>query len=236
LALWAVRCLVRVGGYGSNGLGIPLAVLAAGGAVLMGRRSPARLALLAGPFGFGMAASLAGRYPLDDRLVFFLVPCLWLLAAEALGALARAAGRVCREGRVAWLGTAVLAALLLPGAAQVGKDLVRVTPKVAFREAFLHVNRSRSPEDVCWVSHAEVFEVYHGKARDCLGSLTPAEEVLRRAAGHRLWLVYARSSDSSDFLARLEPGLQQLRLVLLQTQQFPGLVVQLYGPPSGGRG
>ena len=51
-------------------------------AVAQRRRSHA--VLLAGPVLLAMAASVAGKYPLSDRLAFFAVPGVWMAQAAAL--------------------------------------------------------------------------------------------------------------------------------------------------------
>lgn len=44
------------------------------------------LALLVTPFALTVLAALLGKYPLAHRTGFFLLPCLWLLAAEGVRA------------------------------------------------------------------------------------------------------------------------------------------------------
>jgi hypothetical protein len=222
---WVVHCLIAIGNYGSNGLGIPLLLLGMAGAALLARRSPSQLVLLTCPLLLAMAASQLHFYPLDDRLQFFLVPCVWLLAAEALGALARFLARGGSQNQWNNVFLAGLGLLLVPGAVQMCKDLRVVHPKAAFREALEFVDLHGSSDDVCWVSHPEMVRVYRGHGRDCLGPLMPAEEVARRARGHRLWVVHARGSCCADFLARMELKLKAAGMVQQRKVAFEGLEV-----------
>ena len=223
---WAGSCLVEIGNYGSNGLGVPLVLLGVVGAFRVARRSPPTALLLTAPVALAMTASALRLYPLADRLVFFLVPCVWLLAAETVGMLAEfflPPGR-----RPAWVGLALLLLLLAPGTAQFSKRLARVVPRVPFREAFEYVERRGEPHDLCWISHPQVFEVYRGKGRPYLSAYVPIPEVVRRARGHRVWLVCAAGPTAP--LPELEAGLRQAGLAPLASREYPGLSLRLYGP------
>jgi hypothetical protein len=227
---WFRSCLVGVGNYGSNGLGVPLVLLGVPGAFLVGRRSPPTAMLLTAPIVLAMTASALRFYPLADRLTFFLVPCVWLLAAETVGVLGALILRPNRRPVVAWTGTAVLLLLLAPGAVQLGKRLVLVVPRVPFREAFEYVERQGTPQDLCWISHPQVFEVYRGKGRPYLSAYAPIPEVVRRAEGHRVWLICAVGPNGPGPLPDLEAGLRQAGLTPLASHEYPGLLVRLYGP------
>jgi hypothetical protein len=227
---WLWSCLVGVGNYGSNGLGVPLVLLGVAGAALVARRSPPSAVLLTAPVVLAMAASALHFYPLADRLTFFLVPCVWLLAAEAVGALAAFLLRPDRRAAVACAGAAVLLALLAPGAAQFAKRLVVVTPRLPFREAFGYVEERGVPQDLCWISHPQVFEVYRGKGRPYLSAYAPVAEVARRAAGHRVWVVCAVGPDGPVPFPEMEAALRQAGLTPLEAHDLPSMLVRLYGP------
>jgi hypothetical protein len=227
---WCVRCLLEIGHYGSNGLGIPLVLLAGAGVVFLGRRSPAMAVLLTVPVALAMTASLLRFYPLADRLAFFLVPCIWLLAAESIGRFAEFLYQPRRLRAVTWVGLASLLLLLAPGVGQLGKNLFVAVPRLPFRDAFEYVERQREPRDVCWVSHPEVFEVYRGKASWCLNSYSPAPEVVKQAAGRRVWLICATGPAWTGPRAELEAQLMQEGMTPLAARDFPSLVVHLYGP------
>lgn len=184
------NCLIGIGQYGSNGLGIPLVVLALLGACLLWRRSPNHLLLLAGPLALSIGASLLHLYPMDDRLVFFVIPCLFLLAGEGIGALIAAS---CHDRCPRWLGClsiAGLTILLLPGLGPTGKIALK-GPEPGFREAFAYVHQHAADGDVYWVSHPQVFEVYFRDCERCLGSYDAPADVVNRVRGHRIWCMTA---------------------------------------------
>ena len=177
-----------------------------------------------------MTASLLRLYPLADRLSFFLVPCFWLLAAEAIGRVAEWLCQLRWDRPSAWVGLASLLLLLAPGAGQLGKKLFVVIPRMPFRDAFDYVDQRRRPQDVCWVSHPEVLEVYRGKVAWGLNAFLPLQEVVHQAKGHRVWLVCALGPNGSQELPELEARLQQAGMTPLDAQDFPDLLVRLYGP------
>src|SRR5262249_32847069 len=116
-------------------------------------------------------ASAARLYPLDDRLVFFAVPTLWLL---------RAVGNT-RSFSFCWPGSQFFHPLsgpslpltgvprslslfpLIPGWARYRSWTAGVPHKAEFRQAFEFVQGRADRNDLLWVSHAEVYEVYFGR-------------------------------------------------------------------------
>jgi hypothetical protein len=87
---------------------VPSALLAMGlfllGGVVLLRRWPGGLYLLASPILFALAASALHQYPFHGRLLIFLIPPIHMLVGEGAVALTRRGGR--------WL-TPLMAALLL---------------------------------------------------------------------------------------------------------------------------
>ena len=59
-------------------------VLWIAGVTVVAQRRRSHAVLLAGPVLIAMAASMAGKYPLSDRLAFFAVPGVWMAQAAAL--------------------------------------------------------------------------------------------------------------------------------------------------------
>jgi hypothetical protein len=221
---WVGRCLVEVGNYGTREMGGPLLLLALAGAASL-RRAPRRVLLLAGPLLLALAASALRVYPLGGRLLFFLTPCVWLLAARGAGALVRRAPARCRG----WA-AALPAVLLLPAALWASRLLVVVTPRCQFREAFAHVAARRGPNDVLWVSHPQVYEVYHGAPPD-LGAYSRPDAVGRAARAGRLWVVCTvagarRQLTAGDAVARVRAA----GGVAVHRRRFRGLDVVLYAP------
>jgi hypothetical protein len=221
---WGVGYLIEVGHYGATGLGVPLLGLALAGWVVLARRSPALLALLTLPLGLAWVAGVARVYPLGDRLLFFAAPCLWLAAAAGAGALVQWCGE--RRRALAW--TAMSAGLLLPGAARIVKDLGVRPVVVEFREAFAYVHAHRQPGDVLWVSHPQVYEVYHGRPAWLLGAYTPVARVEEAARRSRLWMVFTPQTPGLTLFPEVFARVQAAGAVPVQRHQVQGLEIVLY--------
>jgi hypothetical protein len=221
---WTAGYLVHVGHYGAAGLGVPLLVLAVPGWVVLGRRSPALLILLAGPLALAWLAGVLRVYPLGDRLVFFAAPCLWLPAAAGAAELAAR----CR-GRWAVPAWAALAAgIVLPGAVRMAKDLVVRPVVVEFREAFAYVHQHRQPSDFIWVSHPQAYEVYHGKPAWLMGAYTPLEEVERAVRSGRLWMVFTPQTPGLTLFPEVFARVQAAGGVAVARQEVQGLEIVQY--------
>ena len=207
---WLGGALRELGDYGTAGMGLPLLLLAAAGLVSLWRRDRALAVLLVGPVAAGVLAAALRRYPFGDRLLFYAVPCLWLLAAEALLGLAR-----WRSGRLAWLAPAALFVMALPEAAIMAKHAAVLAPRAEFREALAYVQARRQPGDLIWVAYPEVHEVYHGKDAGCLHSYLSPEEVADAVDGKRVrvWAVVpsldwfgAACPEASELLYAVQPA------------------------------
>jgi hypothetical protein len=224
-AVWVGRCLIEIGNYGTREMGLPLLILALVGAASLGRRRPARVVLLVGPLPLALIASALHRYPLGGRLLFFLVPCVWLLAARGASVLIHRL-----PARLRRLGWTLPAVLLIPAALWAGRLLLMVTPRCQFREAFAHVEAHRQRGDVVWVSHPQVYEVYHGLPPD-LGAYSPPERVEQAACTGRLWMVCAVAGSQE----RLTAGdtvnrVRAAPCTIADRWRFRGLEVILYVP------
>lgn len=223
---WTARCLNEIGNYGTREMGVPLVVLALIGMASLGRR-PTRLVLLLGPLLLALLASALRLYPLGGRLLFFLVPCMWLLAARGIGVLTRRL-----SGRAAWLGWVLPLALLIPALGWAGRRLIVVTPRCQFREAFAYVEQHRAPDDLVWVSHPQVYEVYYGRTPD-FSAYSPPRIVEQAARSRQLWMVCAvagsrRRYTAADTVRRVKAA----SCVALDRRRFRGLEVVLYGPST----
>ncbi len=223
--LWIGRCLIEIGNYGTREMGLPLLVLALVGAASLGRHSPSRLVLLVGPLLLALIASALHRYPLGGRLVFFLLPCVWLLAARGIRVLARRL-----PVRRRWLVRALPVVLLVPAMLWAGRLLIVVTPRCQFREAFAYVEQQRCAEDAVWVSHPQVYEVYHGRP-PVLSAYSPPEVVEQAARTGRLWMICAVAGarerpTAPETAARMRASSSRV----LDRRRFKGLEVILYAP------
>jgi 4-amino-4-deoxy-L-arabinose transferase-like glycosyltransferase len=223
---WIERFLVEIGNYGTREMGLPLVVLALIGAASL-RRRPARLVLLTAPLPLALVASVLRLYPLGGRLLFFLVPCLWLMAARGIDVLTRRL-----PVRTAWLGWILPAVLLAPALLWVVQFLIVVTPRCQFREAFAYVTAHRQTGEVLWVSHPQVYEVYYGRPPDLSAYSSPAR-VEQAARTGRLWMVCAVAGSherytAADTVARVKAASG----AVIDRRRFRGLEVVLYGPPT----
>ncbi|MFL5341225.1 MAG: hypothetical protein ACJ8F7_13845 [Gemmataceae bacterium] len=183
-ARWLAVLPVRVGSYATSGLGLPLAALACVGVVSLARRAPELLSLPLGMFAAALAANALRKYPLEDRLVFFAAPGIWLLAAAGIGAIIQRL-----SGRRVWLVAAVLAAALVPDGLRYAEWLAEVPSKAEFREAFEYVEARQTAGDLWWVSHREVLEVYRGPDAGCLCGTLTADQARPRCLGHPVWVI-----------------------------------------------
>ncbi len=180
---------LMLGHYGTTGMQLPIVVLAGYGAWRMFRSSLGHFVLVAGPLVLMFVASAASFYPLEDRLFYFALPCLWLLAATGIDGILRFDWRRWRPVIVF-----LLAAPLIPGAVRYVYWLAVVPDKVEYRQAFEYVQEHQQAGDARWVSHPEVFEVYFGKGEKC-NSLPSADQ--------RAWLILARGCDEQETIAKM---------------------------------
>jgi hypothetical protein len=221
-ATWTGRCLNEIGNYGTREMGLPLLILATIGAISWRHRRD-RLALLLGPLLLALLASALRLYPLAGRLLFFLTPYFWLLAARGIGTLTRRLPA--RWTSLGWIAPAIL---LVPALAWSGRLLVEVTPRCQFREAFAFVEQKRQRGEILWVSHPQVYAVYHGGSPD-LSGYSPPELVEQTARTTRLWMICAVAGSrerytAAETVARVKAaaGSPLLR------RRFRGLEVVLY--------
>lgn len=223
-ALWTLRYLVETANYGATGLGVPLLLLAAAGLTAVARRSPEVAVLLAAPPALAWVAGAAGKYPLGDRLVFFAAPCVWLAAAAGGVALLRRLRF--RPAAVA----ALAAALLLPGAARMLKHLPRTEGKSGFREAFALVDARRRPGEALFVSHPEVYEVYHARPPRPDETAAPLECADGSPVTGGVWVV---TTPQQPGLTLFPQAFEHLRAAAGPPrlhQSFNGIEVSYYEP------
>jgi 4-amino-4-deoxy-L-arabinose transferase-like glycosyltransferase len=225
---WTANCLIDLGHYASTGLGIPLALLALCGLAALARRSWPLALLLAGPIGLGLAAAFLRRYPMDDRLLLFTAPSVWLLAALGLRDLL---GRL-PPRRADWAGLVAAAVLIGPGLANAVKDLAVVNPRVEFRGAFDFVHRHWAPGDRLWVGHAEVYETYFGRSPALLGGEAALPELEQVALRSRLWLVYTPSPFGDGRVDAVLARLGAAGCVAGERHSVRGLRILLFTPPA----
>jgi 4-amino-4-deoxy-L-arabinose transferase-like glycosyltransferase len=181
---WMGEKLIGIGNYGMDGMGWPVWVVALVGLGVWWRRSRAVALLLIAPIPLTAIAALLRRYPLADRPVFFLLPCLWLLAATGIGA---CIAIVPQRRRL--VGTALLIVFLLPSGIGTARKLVTVDLKVDYRSALDFVQSHRTTDDRLWVQHPQMYETYFGRDMRIFGSYDWVPEIVAQTRNHRLWMV-----------------------------------------------
>jgi hypothetical protein len=214
--LWLFTRPLNIGNYGNRGLGIVLSLLAiAGGIELARRQRAAMITLLAAPFLAALAAALLGKYPLVDRTAFFLLPCLWLLAAcgiEFLAAWGRRRG--CEAG-----GLAVL--LIAWDLFWVVAWSARPDPATDYRGAYEFINARKQRGDTIWTSPAVVYEIYYGADPQVIGNSQTLRQAVEMTDG-RLWMFIGKGQ-----LNQLQPFIAAGRHVILQQHVAGGDIVLL---------
>jgi hypothetical protein len=186
------------------------------------RHRPVVAVLLAGPIGLAALAAVARRYPFCERLIFFALPCLWLLATAGIGVLA---ARL--RPALAWITPVLLLALLVPGAARMAVDLVVPRPGTAFRDAFDFVHARRLPGEQLWVATPEVYELYHGRDAALLSQATPVAIVEAVARRDGLWMISYPPYKSRPRIQSVYSGLPDRAVTY---RSMPGLEVFHFAP------
>jgi hypothetical protein len=182
--------LVEAGNYGMHGSGIPMALLAAVGLVTCRRQKPWLALSLVLPAALACLAAAARHYPLGNRLLAFLLPCLWLLAAQGVEAVIERFQR-----RASWV-IALPVVLLLPAAVYTARYSIFAKPSVEFRQALAYIHDQMREGDSLWVSQPEVHEVYFG-TQPRLDVRSPASALAAAAARGRVWMLcHPPSSDT----------------------------------------
>lgn len=223
LVWWPVKCGIEVGNYGTREMGAVLVLLAGFGVRRFFRVNPALAAALLGTPLLALAATYLGKYPLVDRTVMFLLPGLWLAAAAGVAELAQ------RFPSHRWPFVLPFAVLLFD-VITFGQHLITPPAFPAAREAYEHVHCQQLEGDVLWISHAEVYQVYHGTDGKVCGCTTAPDEVVRRAAGGRVWLV-DQPAPGFSMAAPVVAALQAQGYCEVERQVRPGILVMLFSRP-----
>lgn len=183
-AAWLFRCEESAAVYAVPDLGPIIVALFVTGIIVTLRRQCSLGALLAGPLAFGLLGAALGKYPMGERLTFFAAPGLLLLAFVGVEVLLARLPQ-----RAAWLRPLLLVGLLVPGLTRDVPLLFQPAACGEYREAFAWVEARRESGDSLWVSHAEVYKVYHGTDRPVWNPLVPIPKMLGEIRGRRVWVV-----------------------------------------------
>lgn len=227
---WTVRRFIGLADYPSTGLGLPLVALGIWGARSLARRSVALAILPVTPVLVAYVAAVAGRYPLGDRTVFFLAPCVWCLACAGLADIWQ---RQKARGHCLAFGL-VLASLFGVVLVKSTKDAWRPVARQEYREALDFLRQHRGPGEDAVVWCRPLHDVYlkylaatpTGEAYD---EATPAPMVAARTRT-RLWVV-APDGPVEPMVARLT----SLGLREQERRRFIGVAAVRLEPAVGAR-
>lgn len=181
---WPINRAVKAGGYATAEMGWPLLVLGLFGVWRFWTRSPAFASAIVSSSVLILAATYLRKYPFADRTMMFFAPAIWLAAAAGVAWLAE---RLPSRQWIAWLAAL---ALLGPDLVTTTKHLARPPQYPPARELYARVNAERQSGDRVWVSHIELYRVYHPADADVLTYFAPWDEFDRRTHGRRVWFVY----------------------------------------------
>lgn len=218
---WLLGRPVCIGNYGNREIGIVLTLLALWGSYSLARRARAVVVLLVAPGVLAVAAALAGKYPVADRTTFFLLPCLWLLAACGMSRLV-AWGQQ-RGWDLAFLGLVLLSVDLT---SMVGR-LVQPDGHLDYRGAYQFVLAHRQPMDLLWSQFAVVYQTYYGTAAPVLRD-NEFEQAVQQVNRQRLWVVVGNRRP--EVRQRLEAA----GGCLVHCHHVSGLDVLLFEPGRSG--
>jgi len=222
LLFWTLNTPVEVGNYANQAVGIPMALLGAVGAWVLARRSPPLAVAAVGPIVFGMAAACLKRYPMDDRLLMYAAPCLWLLSAAGVGAVLERF-----RGRRRWVAAAFFGLLLANGALETAKEIVSVRSRGDWRGAFAYVHEHQARGDKVWVAFPQVYEAYYGDPDDFVGGGNAAD-MERQALQGPVWVVTVAGHEGTRILVE---ELEKQGCVRTDFHGVDRIDVYLYTPP-----
>lgn len=227
VAAWFWRCLTSTAVYTSPDLGPLVVLLACLGAVTFVRRQAALAVLLVGPVALGLLAAALGKYPMGERLTFFVAPTGLLLTFAGL---AKVLAHLPK--RLAAVGSILYVVLLVPSLIRDGPVLFRPAGFGEYREAFAWTEAHREPTDVLWISHPEVYAVYHGLDRPVLHALTPQPILLKTCQGRRVWIVTTRDTSGNGEAYGATDALRRAGFREARRERFRSLDVMEFEPPT----
>jgi hypothetical protein len=139
------------GAIGDRSSLLALALWAAGLAILAAGRRRAALAMLLAPAVIATGLSMAGRYPIANRMILFLAATILPTMAAGLGGLIRSAAPSAR-----WAGLALLVGTLLPLVEHESREALKGRGAAGQREVFARVARDWRDGDLLVLNWASL--------------------------------------------------------------------------------
>lgn len=187
---WLLRTIWHSHHYASREAAAALLILGmVGGISLAQRRRFSMLVLLVGPWLFALAANVAEKYPLEDRLLLFGAPLLWLLAGVGVAATLD----FLRSRMVAWSnpirygGIALMIGPLGFGCAHTVMCLIDPPAKADYRSSLLFVEARMEDGDLRRVYHTECERVYERLGRISPSLSDPDRCIIQKH--RRVWVI-----------------------------------------------
>ncbi len=201
-----------------------LVLLVLGSASLMARKRWLAAVLLL-PFVVALLASAVQKYPFQQRLVLFLVPCVYLLFAEGLRVLFAWVARWSRPPALAAC-LVVLVVVLRPMAVSAKRNLFSPPHPYDMRIVVEYLQEHMRPGDSVFVSGGgETYAYYAGSygLRPASTLVNTNHRIVRyfeymstmaRYAGYeRVWIVFAHYEDDSPAYERYVKYLNRVGVV-----------------------
>jgi hypothetical protein len=99
------------------------------------------------------------------------------------------------------------------------------------REVYAQVNAERKPGDVVWVSHVELYRVYHATDDGVLTYFVPWEEFDRRTRGQRVWFV-SQPGLANDLNEAVRSALRANGHVLGRVESGHNITLEVWEPTA----
>ncbi|HVX11452.1 MAG TPA: glycosyltransferase family 39 protein [Pirellulales bacterium] len=224
---WLAGKCIEAGNYGVQGTGIPMALLAAAGLARCTRQRPWLAIALAAPAMLACCAAALRHYPLGNRLLAFLLPCLWLLAAQGMALVTSYL-----RPRAGWLAAALPVVVLLPAGIYTARYAVVAKPSVEFRQAFAYLNGRMREGDTLWLTQPEVYQVYFGRRPNVLDAKSSRDNLVEAARRGRVWMVCHPPASQNAQSATARRHIESCGARESDRLEFVHLDVSIFTPPA----
>jgi hypothetical protein len=225
LVLWPFRVLIAGGGYTTREMGLPLMFLSILGVIQLFRTNRYLAIHLLVLFFLAVLASYLGKYPLSERTSFFLV--IGLLFSAVVGVQLIIEQFPTRR----WLLPIIALTLLSVDSIWFVRSLVTPPSYVPFRQVFEKLETQRQPQDLVWVSHPEVYQVYKGLDAEVYSAQNRLPEQGKLGRDVRVWLIYLPGPYDAFTLQTQEQLLRQRYVLVEKSSPTSEIRVQRWEQP-----